>query len=175
MCRLATAEFDATTSAVPMARRFVASHLVHWELPELADMASLLTSELVTNAVVHAGSRPRVVLAVADGSVEVGVTDESRLPSGGLRPTLLTNVEGDQGLAVHGRGLLLVDAIASAWDATELAQGKQVWFRLDAAGWIFRSACGCLDEVADRVCLGSGRYAVAIPGPWDELPPSLVG
>ena len=81
VCRVATGEFEPVPSAVSAARRWIADYLGRWELQELTGTAVLLTSELVTNAVVHATSRPVVSMAVADGILEVGVSDrDPRLP-----------------------------------------------------------------------------------------------
>jgi hypothetical protein len=75
---VAAATYDPEPAAVAAARRFVREMLTSWELPGgdglLAD-AELLTSELVTNAVVHAQT-PVQVTCRADGSeVEVSVLD----------------------------------------------------------------------------------------------------
>jgi anti-sigma regulatory factor (Ser/Thr protein kinase) len=81
MCRLASMEFEADHSAPSEARQWIADVLEHWELPALSAMAMLLTSELVTNAIPHANSGAIVMASVADGSVEVGVTDGGPAPA----------------------------------------------------------------------------------------------
>jgi hypothetical protein len=50
----------------------------------------------------------------------------------------------------------------------EHADGKQVWFRLSTEDWSYRSACLCQSDAIGRVRLDSGRYALAIPGQWDD-------
>jgi anti-sigma regulatory factor (Ser/Thr protein kinase) len=62
---------------VTAARRWLADCLRRWDLHELVGTAELLVSELVANAVVHAKSRP-ISTAVADGVLEVGVSDRDR-------------------------------------------------------------------------------------------------
>jgi anti-sigma regulatory factor (Ser/Thr protein kinase) len=117
-----TTDLPHRASSAIFARRWAAQHLERWELVEAAEVATLLTSELVTNAVVHAGSGPSLVLAVADGVIEVGVSDnELRLP-GAPRPKVATSGhEIDHSLlAEGGRGLLLVEALAEEWGATSL-------------------------------------------------------
>lgn len=175
MCRVATAEFEGGLDAAGAGRRWLASQLRRWELEELEPTAVLLTSELVANAWLHAASGPVISAAVAEGTLEVGVADsEPHLP----RPTLVEGIGpdvpgADALLGEGGRGLLLVNALADEWGATQLARGKQVWFRLDTAHWSYRTACHCHAEEIGRVRLVSGRYAIAIPGPWDN--PTALG
>ena len=86
-------------------------------------VAELLTAELVANAVVHApGSGDVSVRVRVDGSVlRVEVTD-----GGAGRPVL----RHASPTAPDGRGLALVDALASAWGAVPAGAGKTVWFEL---------------------------------------------
>lgn len=89
------------------------------------DVACLLASELVSNAVLHGGGT--IVLSVArDGeNVRVEVFDES--------PALPVVMDG-QPLREHGAGLRLVVALASSWGHTgreDSRPGKRVWFALD--------------------------------------------
>jgi hypothetical protein len=51
-----------------------------------------------------------------------------------------------------------------------LVEGKQVWFRLSAADWSYRSACECHADDVSRTRLESGRYALGMSGPWDAPP-----
>jgi anti-sigma regulatory factor (Ser/Thr protein kinase) len=159
MCRVASTELDGSIAAVAEARAFVATALRRWDLEGLVADAELLTSELVTNAVLHARSDIVVSVAVADGSAEIGVTDESAVP-----PAPRTAAES----AESGRGLRLVDRLAVDWGVAHLGAGKQVWFRLDVGvDWAHRSSCPCGGDDLGRVRLESGRWAVAAPGPWD--------
>ena len=149
-----------TTPAVAEARAFVGAALRRWDLGALVADAALLTSELVTNGVLQARGDLTVMVAVADGSAEVGVTDPS------VSPPRRRSVEWS---AQNGRGLRLVDGLADDWGVAYLDGGKQVWFRLDVgAGWAHRSSCPCGGEDLSRVWLESGRWAVAAPGPWDD-------
>lgn len=70
--------------------------------------------------------------------------------------------------AEYGRGLPIVEALAAEWGTTILPKGKQVWFRLDASGWTYLTACRCKADHADQVVLDSGRQVYAISGPWDD-------
>ena len=97
----------------------------------LVDDAVLLTSELVTNAVVHAGTPVRVTCRLADGAVEVVVRD-------GQPSRLVPEVAGDEEEPslerTGGRGLLLPAALATAWGVAYGRSSKAVWFRLGLAG-----------------------------------------
>lgn len=85
----------------------------------------LLTSELVSNAVLHAACDPSesiLVRARCNGAVRVEVCDE-----GGGEPA----PQDAEPLAEHGRGLMLVDALASRW-GTYGDQPRCVWFELES-------------------------------------------
>ena len=160
MCRLASRELGWSPGAVAEARAFVATELRRWDLDALVMDAELLTSELVTNALLHARTGVQVAVAVADGTAEVGVTDGSTsVPS---QRSASSTEEG-------GRGIRLVAAVASEWGVATVGSGKQVWFRLEVGDdWAYRTGCPCGGEDLDRVRLESGRWAVAAAGPWDE-------
>jgi anti-sigma regulatory factor (Ser/Thr protein kinase) len=159
MCRVASQEFDGTLAAVAEARGFVTQHLRRWALESLVPDAELLTSELATNAVLHARGDLAVTVAVADGVAEIGVSDRS---------TELPQQRSRAWQAEGGRGLRLVDRVALEWGVVTVAGGKQVWFRLDIdSSWPHRADCPCGGDDLERVRLESGRYAVAAHGPWD--------
>ena len=88
---------------------------------ERREVAVLLTSEVVTNAVVHGAGEPEVTVEAGAGGVRVQVTDGSRVPP------QLRRVGPD---AVGGRGVALLDILADAWGAAPTATGKAVWFEL---------------------------------------------
>ena len=88
----------------------------------LADDAELLTSELVTNACRHSAGQVTVLALRNEARVVVTVTDDDTAH----RPQLILADSGQD----HGRGLMLVDALAGAWGTTAHAGGKSVWFRL---------------------------------------------
>ncbi len=117
-----------TMDAPRLARAFVAEHGKC--LPECAvDDARLLVSELVTNALRHGRPDITVHVELNPPLIEVSVHDEgAALPPADPPPALPT--------ALSGRGLNLVDRIASCWGITptESPEGKAVWFRLDPVG-----------------------------------------
>jgi anti-sigma regulatory factor (Ser/Thr protein kinase) len=180
VCRVLVGQYPAAPASVGHARRWAERTLARWELNRdaVAD-AVLLTSELVTNAVLHARSPLVLSLAVADGVLEIGVGDEDRRSP---RRRTTTRVPDDPGEAPDGwwpwpadvtredgRGLLLLDELADEWGVANLATGKQVWFRLDAGGsWPYRTACPCAGDNLGQVRLESGRQVLAVNGPWDE-------
>ena len=89
---------------------------------DLLASIELLMSELVTNAVLHASSAARLDVHVTRANIRVEVfDDDATLPE--LRP-LDTMRSG-------GRGLQLVDAIASRWGSEPQRTGKVVWFEMD--------------------------------------------
>jgi anti-sigma regulatory factor (Ser/Thr protein kinase) len=133
---VASAAYQPEPTAAAAARRFVRDTLHGWVVADastdgngLVDDAVLLTSELVTNAVVHAGTPVQVTCRLADGAVEVVVSDN--------HPARLVPepAENDHPPAerTSGRGLLLPAALASAWGVTYGRASKSVWFRLGPA------------------------------------------
>jgi anti-sigma regulatory factor (Ser/Thr protein kinase) len=94
-------------------------------LPEaVASDIELLATEIVSNAVRHAGLDPTeeiILRIVADGYVRVEVTD----PGPPFEPELGRLAPGPSGW-----GLLLVDTIAAAWGVEAEGIGKKVWFEL---------------------------------------------
>jgi len=110
------------------ARRFIRETLRGWEVEDVLDEALLLVSELVTNAVVHAGTRTEVTAQLLDGAVRVDVEDHH--PSRLLPPIPIPAREDQEG----GRGLYLSAAVSSAWGVEYTRVAKVVWFRLDLSG-----------------------------------------
>ena len=92
-------------------------------LASLSDEVALLTTELATNAVVHAGTAMHIEVVGDAASITVRVTDGSRAVLGPSLPPPM--------LAEGGRGLHLVDSLASEWGVAYGRGGKSVWFRLD--------------------------------------------
>ena len=142
-----SAAYRPEPAAVAAARKFVRETLQDWldtrPVPastgsadtgpadtELVDDAVLLTSELVTNAVVHAGTQVQVTCKLAASAVEVVVRDShpARMVPG---PAHDDAIPAER---THGRGLLLPSALASAWGVSYGAEAKAVWFRMGLAG-----------------------------------------
>ena len=147
---VATAAYQPVPAAAAAARRFVRDTLRSWELAgdrgspgeraewtqrdALVDDAVLLTSELVTNAVLHAGTPVQVTCRLlgdlSDGAVEIAVLD--RRPAQ-LRPDR-PHTAAEAAERTNGRGLQLPSELATAWGVTYARAAKAVWFRLNLAG-----------------------------------------
>ena len=85
------------------------------------DTAELLVSELVTNAVRDTTTSLLLTIDTGDGGVSIAVTDSSPATPQPHDPT-----DEDE----HGRGLLLIGALATAWGWDRVNDGKRVWFEL---------------------------------------------
>ncbi|GGY03248.1 ATP-binding protein [Streptomyces minutiscleroticus] len=109
--------------AVPEVRRALREMLRQWGRPGRAEIAELLTSELVTNALVHTDQDAVVTATVGPRSLRVEVRDFVA-----RRPRLRVPGAND---GTHGRGLILVQSLADAWGVRPHAVGKAVWFELD--------------------------------------------
>jgi anti-anti-sigma regulatory factor len=117
--------FPPTPDSVRAARALVTAACERWRLPALVAPASLAVSELVTNAVRHAGTSMDVVVTRARRYVHLAVRDYSRQPARLRGP----DSEAEPG----GRGLLLVEAVSAGWGCTLLPDGKVTWVSLSRA------------------------------------------
>ncbi|MDX6287122.1 MAG: hypothetical protein QOG53_2607 [Frankiales bacterium] len=116
-----TRSFLATVDAPRAARLFVVEALRGGDAQALADDAAVVVTELATNAVVHARSEFTVTVSASRGAALISVRDAS--------PVELI-VGNAPLLAISGRGLGLVDAVANRWGADLLDDGKVVWAEL---------------------------------------------
>ncbi|QHC27272.1 SpoIIE family protein phosphatase [Streptomyces sp. GS7] len=124
----AAATFEPVGRSVATARAFVRDTLQGWGCVDIVDDAVVLTSELVTNAVVHAGTAADVLCLRTDGGVRVSVADrypEREIP---LQSAGQAMVHPDR---EGGRGLLLCGALAARWGVEYTAAQKHVWFHLE--------------------------------------------
>src|SRR5690348_16522193 len=94
-------------SSASVARRLVESALIDSPMRHRLDEALLLVTEVVTNAIVHAGTELDLHLDVEDDSMRVEVIDKTP----GVLKTIRDPAETREG----GRGLLLLDALATEW------------------------------------------------------------
>jgi anti-anti-sigma regulatory factor len=92
-----------------------------WKLDGIGPVAQLITTELVGNAVRHAGTPIDLTLTRSPAYLHIGVRDGSR-----SRPRRLPPGEP------AGRGLMIIGAFASAWGCTATPDGKVVWATLPA-------------------------------------------
>ncbi len=96
-----------------------------WKLPHLADPAALVAGELVTNAVVHAGTMADLRLSLGRRYVMIAVRDGSTAV-----PRMSAEPLADP---ATGRGLLLVSVTAHRWGSLPAQDGKVVWATLPVA------------------------------------------
>ncbi|MFG2786737.1 SpoIIE family protein phosphatase [Streptomyces sp. NPDC048419] len=124
----AAATFEPVGRSVATARSFVRDTLQGWGFADIVDDAVVLTSELVTNAVVHAGTSADVLCLRSDEGVRIEVADrypEREIPLQGS-PVNMGNPDRE-----GGRGLQLCAALAGRWGVEYTPTHKQVWFQLD--------------------------------------------
>jgi anti-sigma regulatory factor (Ser/Thr protein kinase) len=114
----------ADLRAVPEVRRALRELLTHWGRPGRSEIAELLTSELVTNALIHTDRDAVLTATVSPRGLRVEVRDFV-----GRRPRMRVP-DADDG--THGRGLMLVQSLADAWGVQAHGVGKAVWFELGA-------------------------------------------
>jgi len=110
---------DSEPISALKARNFVCTHLIDHRLRYLLDPVRLVTSELATNAILHAHTPFTLMLARVDDTVMLTVHDGSASPP----------VAGDGDvLNLGGRGLAIVDLLSNDW-GVEVDEGgtKSVW------------------------------------------------
>ncbi|QSB05570.1 SpoIIE family protein phosphatase [Natronoglycomyces albus] len=121
-------QLPANDRSPAAARAAVREVLQDSGMRDLMDEALLLTTELTTNGVVHAGTDIQIDAVGNEAGLRVTVTD---FRSGSVEPADTTPPDVT---AEGGRGLLLVDQFATAWGTTHDAIGKSIWFRLARPG-----------------------------------------
>lgn len=124
----AAATFEPVGRSVASARSFVRDTLQGWGFGDIVDDAVVLTSELVTNAVVHAGTSADLLCLRSDDGVRIEVADrypEREVPLQGS-PVNMGSPDRE-----GGRGLQLCAALAGHWGVDYTPTHKTVWFRLD--------------------------------------------
>ncbi len=114
---------EAEASAVSRGRRWVVQRVRELGLDDLEDTVALLTSEVITNAVLHAGTPAEVTVRTEGAGVRVEVADGSAAPP--------VRRLGYSRTATTGRGCLLLDRLATRWGWTPLSDGKVTWFVLE--------------------------------------------
>ncbi|MER6913404.1 ATP-binding protein [Streptomyces sp. NPDC000594] len=116
----------ADLHAVPEIRRELRELLGQWGGGDRTDVAQLLASELVTNALVHTEEGAVVTATVASSTLRVEVRDFIT----GLPVPEPPGRRRHDPLDTHGRGLFLVQSLADAWGIRTQGMGKVVWFEI---------------------------------------------
>src|SRR5690349_3290641 len=119
----ASVSLDVDPRSVRAARQHVRTALTSAGLHDLLDSATLAVSEVVTNAIVHAGTEVRLRVFTDDAAARVEVEDR------GLQLPVRRDYSDAAGT---GRGLAMVEDVVSRWGVLELADGKVVWFEVGA-------------------------------------------
>lgn len=117
-----TRRFTAIASDPAYARELVRSHLTG-VAPEVIENAQTIVSELVTNAIVHGPGEASLVIEVRESCLHVEVLDAG--PAVEIEPLTV------EPSSVRGRGLTIVDCLASSWGVERRRVGKSVWFDLN--------------------------------------------
>ena len=153
---MSTLNLDPVVESTPVARHWIAAHL--HDLPsEVTDYAALLTSELVTNAVLHAATPLCITLHILPDRIRVDVAD------GNPAFPALKEYGRD---AATGRGLTLFNSLASNWGVQAVAGGKIVWFELPVE---FPVSPTSVSDGSFRFDL-TGITQGGLPGESDESP-----
>lgn len=112
-------DLPPATESVPVARRFVREVLRESAVD--VDTATLLVSEVVTNAVLHARSPLSVRVVERGDTARIEVSDGSPVPP---------RVHSFSSLSATGRGLRLLGQLALAWGVEPSDHGKTIWFEI---------------------------------------------
>jgi anti-sigma regulatory factor (Ser/Thr protein kinase) len=131
--------FPTHPHSVRTARSLAGDTLRAWDLAPLVDDALLLVSELATNATLHSGARTFAlsVAATAGGGVRIAVGDDGPVPAAAVvrrsRPPghAPSRVRPE---TTTGRGLGIVEELASSWGVRVDGATKWVWFELSSPG-----------------------------------------
>lgn len=155
----AAASFEPVGRSVATARSFVRDTLQGWGFADIVDDAVVLTSELVTNAVVHAGTAADVLCLRSDDGARIEVADhypEREIPLQGAAISMSSpDREG-------GRGLQLCAALASRWGVDYTPTQKLVWFQLDLPARPVGTRAAGPSLPAALLPLADGRVRVAV-------------
>jgi len=117
--REALVQLTSDASSLGEGRRFVAQTLRAWQVDESRiEPVLLVASELVANAIVHAGSAPTLSLEGSGTDLMLRVADGSE-----ILPVARARAANEGG----GRGLMLVQALADRWGIDASSSGKTVW------------------------------------------------
>ncbi|WP_327432156.1 SpoIIE family protein phosphatase [Streptomyces sp. NBC_01236] len=155
----AAASFEPLGRSVATARSFVRDTLQGWGFADVVDDAVVLTSELVTNAVVHAGTSADVLCLRSDDGVRIEVADrypEREIP---LQATAVNMGSPDR---EGGRGLQLCAALAGRWGVEYTPTHKQVWFQIDLPERPVGTRTAGPSLPANLLPLADGRVRVAV-------------
>jgi hypothetical protein len=117
-------QLPSSMSSPQLARAFLRSTLETWKLDGFGEVTELLATELVANVVTHVGSPMTLRIQRNSSTMRVELQDPS---------TAMPVVRHPDSAEEHGRGVLLIDELASAWGVEPRTDGKTVWFEIDVS------------------------------------------
>jgi DNA-binding NarL/FixJ family response regulator len=123
--RTARRALPRTLESVPASRRMARAALDGWCDDDVRSTVELLITELASNGIRHADSDLDVRIAVGARSVRVEVADHDA-----TAPVIVSAGPTDLG----GRGMRIVDEMATRWGVEHRRTGKSVWFELPRTG-----------------------------------------
>ena len=152
----------ASAQAPAAARKLVRELLVGWDLESMVADASVVASELVTNAVRHAVGAETYLLELVrtDTGIRICVADPS---------PLLPIVREPDIAAPNGRGMQIINALGAEWGWEPLPDGKRVW--VDVAHSADDPETRTSGGTATEANAGTGRPLVTEPR---RFPPTVL-
>lgn len=116
-----TTPLPPNPSSASVARSFVRSVLIEWDLTAMEPDASLVATELVTNGLLHGGGTDSISITATGRHLRIAVADRA--------PERPPRRQYRELTAEGGRGIALVEGVSDAWGTTRLRlhRGKSVW------------------------------------------------
>ena len=123
LSRSATMQVPAEPTGPSRVRQWMTARLREWSVPEQVISAAILcTSELTTNALLHAGTPAQVHIDLSAERLLVSVADTGTRGS-------VTRARTDA-LSSRGRGLGLIEELSDTWGTDPTVRGSTVWFEM---------------------------------------------
>jgi anti-sigma regulatory factor (Ser/Thr protein kinase) len=123
LSRSATMQVPAEPTGPSRVRQWMTTRLREWSVPEpVIGAAILCTSELTTNALLHAGTPAQVHIDLSAERLLVSVADTGTRGS-------VTRARTDA-LSSRGRGLGLIEELSDTWGTDPTVRGSTVWFEM---------------------------------------------
>jgi anti-sigma regulatory factor (Ser/Thr protein kinase) len=114
-------------AGVKAARTFIRDILHEWGLTAITGDVILMVSEIVTNGLIHADSDVDLRLREYPDHIRLEVRDADPTPP---IPSVIAADDEEIQESEHGRGLIIVDSIASRWGSSPSGRGKTVWLEM---------------------------------------------
>ncbi|MFE0529558.1 ATP-binding protein [Micromonospora parva] len=125
--RRAHLHLPAHAESPAAARQLVARQCQAWGTAAVADRAVVIASELISNAVQHAGTDMDITVAHVAGSLRISVRDRGGETPSSTTPTL------PRQMSEGGRGLPIIAALTTDWGFFSFGDGKTVWAAIGGA------------------------------------------